>query len=240
MADFLDAVERCLGVVGAGLPPLSLGDLGTQTASLAERLASLRQLLDAVAILLVDERGRVAARAGELPTAFDEHSLVPYLLAAFSAAEKVTHYMGGNPSENLLFFRGAEYDLIMSRVGPPLGLVAILPQGTPPEQLGLAYKALRSAVQGLLPTLKEIGIGLQVVEEPQEALQEEEMESEAIPLEISDEIETLFDPSTMGTIRPEEVDAFWDQLAEKGTQEGVLNADAISYEQARQLRINAG
>jgi CheY-like chemotaxis protein len=237
MADFLDAVERCLGVAGAGLPPLSLGDLGTQTASLAERLTSLRQLLEAVAILLVDERGRVAARAGELPIDFDEHSLVPYLLAAFSAAEKVTHYMGGNPSENLLFFRGADYDLIMSRVGPPLGLVAILPQGRPPEQLGLAYKALRSAVQGLLPTLKEIGIGLEVVEEPREALPEVEIESEAASLEIPDEIETLFDPSTLEAIKPEEVDAFWDQLIEKGVQVGVLNADALSYEQARQLGL---
>jgi CheY-like chemotaxis protein len=237
MADFLDAVERCLGVVGAGLPPLSLGDLGTQSASLAERLAGLRQLLNAVAILLVDERGRVAARAGELPVAFDEHSLVPYVLAAFSATEKVTHYLGGNPSDDFLFLRGADCDLIMSRVGPPLGLVAILPQGSPPEQLGIAYQALRSAVQGLLPTLKEIGIGLQVVEKSQETLPEVELESESTPLEIPEEIETLFDPSTIGTIKPEEVDAFWDQLIEDSIPEGMLNADAISYEQARQLGL---
>jgi CheY-like chemotaxis protein len=237
MADFLDAVERCLGVVGAGLPPLSLGDLETQTASLAERLAGLRQLLNAVAILLVDERGRVAARAGELPIAFDEHSLVPYLLAAFSATEKVTLYIGGNPSDDFFFLRGADCDLIMSRVGPPLGLVAILPQNSPPEQLGVAYQALRSAVQGLLPTLKEIGIGLQVVEKSQETQSEVELESESTPLEIPEEIETLFDRSAIGAIKPEEVDAFWDQLIENGMQEGVLNADAISYEQARQLGL---
>jgi CheY-like chemotaxis protein len=237
IADFLDAVERCLGVVGGGLPPLSMGDLGTPAASLAERLASLRQLLKAITILLVDERGRVAARAGELPPAFDEHSLVPYLLAAFSATEKVTHYMGGNPSDDFLFFRGAEYDLIMSRVGAPLGLVAILPQETPPERLGIAYQALRSAVQGLLPTLKEIGITLQVVEKPQEELPEVELETDEAPLEIPAEIETLFAPTTRRTIRPEEVDAFWDKLVENGSQEGVLSADAISYEQARQLGL---
>jgi CheY-like chemotaxis protein len=237
MADFLDAVERCLGVVGAGLPPLSLGDLGVQPASLAERLTSLRQLLQAVAILLVDERGRVTARAGELPIAFDEHSLVPYLLAAFSANEKVTHYLGGNPSEDFLFFRGAEYDLVMSQVGHPLGLVALLPQGTPTEQLGNAYQALHSAIQGLVPTLKEIGVALQAVEEPQEILPEAEPEPEPAPSEIPAEIETLFDSSTLGAIKPEEVDAFWDHLIENSIGEGPLSADAISYEQARQLGL---
>ena len=237
MADFLDAVERCLGLAGAGLPPLSLGDLGTQSASLAERLASLRQLLQAVAILLVDERGRVAARAGELPTAFDEHSLVPYLLAAFSANEKVTHYLGGNPSEDFLFFRGEEYDLIMSQVGHPLGLVAVLPQGTPSEQMGIAYQALHSAVQGLVPTLKEMGAALQTLEEPQEILPEVEAESESALPEIPEEIETLFDPSVRQTIKPEDVDAFWDQLVENNFEAGVLNADAISYDQARQLGL---
>jgi CheY-like chemotaxis protein len=237
MADFLDAVERCLGVVGAGLPPLSLGDLETQSASLAERLASLRQLLNAVTIFLVDERGRVAARAGELPNTFDEHSLVPYLLAAFSATEKVTHYLGGNPSDDFLFFHGADYDLIMARVGQPLGLVAILPLGTHPEQLGLAYQALRSANQGLQPTLKAIGVGLQIAEQPEPDLPEVEIAPEEAPPEISQEIETLFEASAMETIKPEEVDAFWDRLAEKGIQEGVLSADAISYEQARQLGL---
>ena len=237
MADFLDAVERCLGVAGAKLPPPSLGDLEVQSVSLAERLANLRQLLDAVAILLVDERGRVAARAGELPNTFDEHSLVPYLLAAFSATEKVTHYLGGNPSDDFLFFHGANYDLVMAQVGETLGLVAILPLDTQPEQLGLAYQALRSAIQGLLPTLKAIGVGLQNAEQSQSTLPEEEIVPEEAPVEIPQEIETLFDASAMRTIKPEEVDAFWDQLAEKGIQEGVLNADAISYEQARQLGL---
>jgi CheY-like chemotaxis protein len=237
MADLLDAVERCLGVVGAGLPPPSLGDLEVQSTSLAERLASLRQLLEAVAILLVDERGRVAARAGELPNTIDEHNLVPYLLAAFSATEKVAHYLGGNPSDDFLFFHGADYDLVMAQVGEPLGLVAILPQGTHPVQLSLAYQALRSATQGLLPTLRAIGVGLQNAEQSQPALPEEEIAPEEVPLEVPQEIETLFDASAMGTIKPEEVDAFWDQLAEKGIQEGVLNADAISYEQARRLGL---
>jgi hypothetical protein len=107
----------------------------------------------------------------------------------------------------------------------------------PPEQLGIAYQALRSAVQGLLPTLKEIGIGLQVVEKSQETSPEIDLESETTPLEIPEEIETLFDPSTIEAIKPEEVDAFWDQLLENGIQEGMLNADAISYEQARQLGL---
>ena len=72
MSDFLDAVERCLGLVETffPLPPVVEPEKTVPEAppiTLAERLADLRKAIDATAIILLDQQGEVSARAGELP-----------------------------------------------------------------------------------------------------------------------------------------------------------------------------
>ncbi len=70
MADFLDAVERHLGLVETILPPEPIAPIVSDEAlqlNLPDLLAHLRQDLDAIAVFLLGDTGRILARAGDLP-----------------------------------------------------------------------------------------------------------------------------------------------------------------------------
>ena len=84
IADFLDAVERCLGLVNDKMPASNLLlSADTPEESISERLTGLRQELDAFSTILLDELGRVVAQAGELP---DETTATEALFPALMRA----------------------------------------------------------------------------------------------------------------------------------------------------------
>jgi hypothetical protein len=49
-------------------------------------------------------------------------------------------------------------------------------------------------------------------------------------------LEAIFNQTRQGSIKAEDADAFWDSAVLEG-MEGVVRADVISYEQARQLGL---
>src|SRR5512134_3036000 len=66
LADFLDAVERSLGLVRTIFPPESSQEVEEHRQTLSELLVGFRQKLSADAVFLISDRGRVLARAGDL------------------------------------------------------------------------------------------------------------------------------------------------------------------------------
>ncbi len=92
MADFLDAVERHLGLVETILPPEPIARTVTPEPSLSlpDLLTRLRADLHAMAVFLIADTGRVLVRAGDLPDSNDEISLLSSLLSIYSAGQKVS------------------------------------------------------------------------------------------------------------------------------------------------------
>src|SRR5690349_13052026 len=113
MADFLDAVERSLGLVRTIFPPESSREAEQHRQTLSELLGGFRQKINADAIFLISDRGRVLARAGDLYDSSMEVSLLSALMAIFSAGLKVSRFIHQENLENYHIFRSEDHDLIL-------------------------------------------------------------------------------------------------------------------------------
>jgi len=86
LADFLDAVERSLGLVRTIFPLESTKEVEEHRQTLSELLSGFRQKIKADAVFLISDRARVLARAGDLYDSSMEVSLLSALMAIYSAA----------------------------------------------------------------------------------------------------------------------------------------------------------
>ncbi len=235
MADFLDAVERHLGLVETILPPEPISvDVEEEeiTRSLPDLLSGLRQELGATAVLLLNDDGRVLARAGDLPDRDGEVSLLSSLLSIYSAGQKVSRLLGQKVFSNWCVFDGGEYDLVFN---PLAGGKALLTIGSNMAQQGRIMKAVETIAQ----TCAEIDASRQEKGSPKKETRAVQ-EPSTVPLEVvevsSREMEPLFkDAGKNKKLKPAEVDEFWDTAATQ--HKAPTKPDMLSYEQAKQLGL---
>jgi CheY-like chemotaxis protein len=235
-ADFLDAVERSLGLVEAH--PVEKVSLGEEkpTENVSEHLTGVRKELDAFSAVLLDERGRVLAQAGDLPDASMESALFPALMAAFSAGERVANLLRVSPPRDLMYFSGAKYDLFLAHVGESYALLIAVNPITLNDPVDRYVRIVYQSVDELMKILASMGVPLKTDEQP--VYQEAESTAEpAAEVDVDDPlIESLFQMGESEDIDKQKVDSFW-QTASLDLDEDVTNADALSYEQARQLGL---
>lgn len=233
IADFLDVVERCLGIIDTGPLPPPADEFGdAPQVNLSDSLASLRKDLKAISVALLDESGHVMARAGDWPDSEMEDLLIPALMGALSTGEKVANLLGRRPPDDLYYFEGMVFDLFAAHVGPSASLMVIC-DARENDRAEQVLQMMRPAVRDLFGLLMRLGVGTgpQRAEESLdfeliEVVEEEEEEAPALH-EIFPQLEQ---------IDFQDADAFWDTALEKsdGT---ISSSDALSYEQARQLGL---
>jgi CheY-like chemotaxis protein len=236
LADFLDAVERSLGLVRTIFPPESGRDVDEHRQTLSELLGGFRQKVKADAVFLISDRGRVLARAGDLYDSSMEVSLLSALMAIYSAGLKVSRFMRQERLENYHVFRGGDHDLILIPVNTSH---ALLLAG---RDLAKADSILQT-VEGMLfvrgdveNVLQSLGVAPSVM--VTESTIPETDAGEMIPSDVPEpevDVDELF--ATAGKkSRVKDVDAFWDEAIEK-TGTLPINPDVISYEEARKLGL---
>jgi FixJ family two-component response regulator len=232
MAAFLDAVEKAIGGVEI-LSPAALPFLETTQPieTLPERLANLRQELGAEAVVLLDEFGKIVAQAGELPGGEAESLLIPYLLSAISAGVRLSVSLDKPIPENLLFVKGSRHNLCAVNTGLAYALLVLLKnEGDFPGPL---VEKLHLAVRELLPMLEEPLSSLIKSQQPA-ITPEDELE---IPQVDEGKLEEILGQESSPKFLPQELDQFWESLAEENLNSGSSNASVISYEQARKLGL---
>jgi CheY-like chemotaxis protein len=242
MADFLDAVERCLGIVDDKMPESSLlKDTDIPKDSVAERLSKLRKDLDAFSAALFDERGRVVVQAGEMPddqAAVD--SLYPALMAGFSAGRKVSLFLGARRPESLTYFGGTKFALFFAPVSTSHALLVTINAVQMDEQISQTVQFVYNALYDLQNILEHIGVPVRSV--GPESLTgdsvslEEGIEAVEEDLEEAPILDAIFENATSTADQVDELDAFWDSAAD-GIPEDVSNADVLTYDQAQQLGL---
>jgi CheY-like chemotaxis protein len=250
MPDFLDAVERTLGIVETLLPPPPIiprepakGPF-TPGKSLAERLANLRRDLDASAVILFDDGGQVLAQAGELPEPDPQSPrLLPALMTTISASLKISQSLGMETPRSLMYFPGSERTLCLAHVGPSCALLAVLSPGD--EQACAATAGLLgAAVEDLLLSLASLDAS-QVIPVAEAAAQAGLAPPEEPPLPEASDIPTMEDSAEMARLFQEytrklntrDLNNFWDTAAQESETNGLGNASVISYEQAKKLGL---
>jgi hypothetical protein len=229
-------VERVLGLVETILPlePILKEDVADERHGLADMLSGLRQKVNAQSVMLLNDRGRVLACAGEMPEKNQEVSLVASLMAIYNAGQKVSRVIGHAVNSSWHVFDGGSFDLIF---GPVDSTHAMLLVGDKlaGDKVVLnnihIFSESRQAIEDALlrldgPTIPYI----------KEALIEPAYDS---ALEIPEEdLEPLF-KQAKNKVPTGELDAFWSDAAE-GQSAPALHADGLSYDQARQLGFTPG
>jgi DNA-binding response OmpR family regulator len=230
IADFLDAVERHLGLVETMLPaePISEEEAG-ERQSLADLLTGLRQELEAMAVFLLNDRGRIQARAGDLPDSSMEVSLTASFMAIFSAGQKVSHLMGQKTPSNWHIFKGGEYDMFFAPVGTTNAMLAVGHGLAAQERVLETSRIFSDFRQKIEQSLEAMDVPLVPYIKPHTAPLPE---APAAP--SADELEPLLRQAKKKP-KPEEADAFWTTAT--GKHKAAPKSDVLSYDQAQQLGL---
>jgi CheY-like chemotaxis protein len=231
LTDFLDAVERSLGLARTILPDEGTSD-SAQHQSLSNLLANFRQDIGGQAVFLLSDRGRVLARAGDLKDNSMEASLLSALMAIYSAGLKASRYIHQNELDNYHVFKGGDQDLLLIPVNAAYALL-LAGKGLANSKKVLESVAAMFAVRHEVErSLKHMGVAPIVEDDEDEVPAEKDSTSQ--PSESDQGMETLLKKKKK--IPTDELRAYWDEAAEK--QSSVpTNPDVITYDQARQLGL---
>ncbi len=227
MAGFLEAVGQALGTTGQPvLPEIALQTTAPTAAfNLPDRLTSLRQELDAVAVVLINDRGETIAQTGELPRGEIESPLVPALASALSAGTRIARSLKNPVPQNLLLFKGSRYNLCVANTGLSHALIVLIVAQDPfPAQVP-AFVDM--AVQDLSVILKHPTPPM--LFKPDQA-------PDDLPEENLGNIEDILEKVPAEKMDTGELDRFWEDLA-GDLLTGSGNANVLTYEQARKLGL---
>ena len=241
LADFLDAVERSLGLVRTIFPPESSREAEEHRQTLSELLVGFRQKIQADAVFLISDRGRVLARAGDLYDSSMEVSLLSALMAIYSAGLKVSRFIRQEHLENYHVFRGGDHDLILIPVNT---VHALLLAG---KDLAKADRILQT-VEGMLfvrgdveNILQSLGVAPAVM--VTESTVPEGEAGEAVQYESDEpepevDVDALF-ASAGKKSKVKDLNAFWEEAIEK-TANLPINPDVITFDEANKLGLSPG
>ncbi|MGB7874456.1 MAG: response regulator [Anaerolineales bacterium] len=234
LTDFLDAVERALNLDRTILPEEGEPESG-QHQTLSNLLANFRQDVNAQAVYLLSDRGRVLAAAGALRDSSMEASLFSALMAIYSAGLKVTRFMHQDELDNYHVFAGEEQDLLLIPVNAAYALLLVGNKLATVENVLDTIHAMLAVRDEVKKTLKFMGVAPIVSDDEEE--QGAPKYAEPLTQTTTNEIEALL--NSKKKITTDELEKYWSDAASKQGNVST-NPDVITYEQARQLGLAPG
>jgi len=244
MADFLDMAERGLGLVQTIFPPeLSAEKTEAPHSRLSDLLANFRQDIKADAVFLLNERGLIQARTGNLRDPSMEVSLVSTLMSIHAGSLKVARHNHQETLDSFHVFSGGDHDLLFIPVTPLFALL-VAGNGLASDERILdsvgSLLALRTQVE---KSLKSMGVTGEL-KLPSDKKPEEDKTLKLDPKLVdknsntipAPEMEELLKQAAAKKNKTENTDDYWDDAAQKHGKKPA-NPDVISLEEARKQGI---
>jgi CheY-like chemotaxis protein len=244
------AAQRQAEAAAASSAAKSRGDQPEPEApTLGSALAELRGSLGALAVIFLDDQGRVVAQAGEWPAADLEARLVPEVMAGLSALEKVSLQIHSGLPVAAHALRGQTFDLAFAPVGR-FALLVFLRTSTGALRLALAFDQLLTTQVLLAGILGRMGLIIRpytgILEPPAPAAADAPARAQA-PAEAGVEAEPE-DPAKLQALEAllgkagkqavkGDADAFWDEATSGESSSSLPSSGALSYEQAQKLGL---
>jgi hypothetical protein len=235
LTDFLDAVERTLGLDRTIMPDEGETESG-QHQTLSNLLANFRQDVMAQAVYLLSDRGRVLAAAGALKDSSMEASLFSALMAIYSAGLKVKRFMHQDEMDNYHVFTGSGQDLLLIPVNAAYALLLVGNELATDENILTTIRAMLAVRDEVKKSLKHMGVA-PIFSDDDEEEESTVKYTEPLTQTTTNEIETLL--KSKKKITTDELERYWDDAASKQGN-APINPDVITYEQARQLGLTPG
>src|SRR5512138_437730 len=164
LADFLDIVERSLGMVRTIFPTETDARSQAKRSRASDLLANFRQDIRASAVFLLNDRGLVVARAGDLRDTSLEVSLVSALNAMFSAGLKVARSNRQEKLNQYFVFGGGDNDLILVPVDAMYALLLAGSGVANPETVIETVNAMLAVRDEVGRSLRSMGVTAELKE----------------------------------------------------------------------------
>ncbi len=259
VADFLDTVERGLGLVETMFKPepqtqSQTHDLKTEArrVRLSDLLANFRQDYAAKAVYLISDRGRVQARAGGLPDSNTETSLITTLTSVHVASVKVSQLNRQQSTLSYHVFNTGDHDIVFIPVDSMYSLL-VAGEGLAADDRVLAtisgVLALRAEVEKALRSIGATGelrsISPNTISLPRapEAPKFHDKQAEVQEADPSPEMVAILKAASGKMDLPKEepkasssTDDFWEKAAETYAKKPA-SSRVMSLEDARKLGI---
>lgn len=251
IADFLDSVERGLGLVQTIFPPENMspsdaGEAQPHQTRLSDLLANFRQDFKADAVLLLNDRGLINARTGNLHDPSMEVSLISTLMQIHATSLKVSKINHQDTIESYHVFRNGDHDLLFIPVTPLYALLVAGKGLAGDEQILETVRGLLSLRGQVEKALASIGVTGQLkFKTPPAAVppvgatpkKQTNQLAKAVP---APEMEALLNRGTGKKVNEKSsTDDFWDTAAQDLGRKSV-NPEVISLEEAKKLGIIPG
>jgi hypothetical protein len=238
MDNFLGVVADSLGL-GEITPPEPDESLVEETEELSvddltTRLLQLRADLGVKAVVLLDDRGRVRAHAGDSLNTLLEPTLVPSLLAALSTGAEVSRAIGVSSPEDLFFFAGSQYDVYLSHVGRSFAILIISEANIESTTPTAVLRHVRPLVNHLILLLAELD---ESSSEAVDGVVPKEAEPEEGDQEGGINLDDVFSEAENKEFSTGELSDFWDAAVEQHDIKPASDPGALSYEQARKMGL---
>jgi DNA-binding response OmpR family regulator len=245
MADFLDSVERGLGLVQTIFPPEHNSGTGSgepQQTRLSDLLANFRQDFNADAVFLLNERGLINARTGNLHDPSMEVSLISTLMAIHGTSMKVARHNHQESIESYHVFSGGDHDLLFIPVTPLYALL-VAGKGLATEDQILesvrGLVALRGQVEKALASIGatgELKFKTAPAAAPPTPKRQTDQLAKATP---APEMEALLKQGAVEKPKEKSTDDFWESAAQDLGRKS-LNPEVISLEEAKKMGLVPG
>jgi CheY-like chemotaxis protein len=225
---FLEIVEAALEVAEEQVAEGRQAELNL----LRSQLDDLRREVGAEATYLVDERGEVVVKSGEVSSPAIEQGLVP-LMAALRASQSVSAMLGTQSPASFHHVDGETHDIYVVSVGHEYGLVLVHRGQQEAGQLGSVMHYGRRASEVLSVLLKDQtpvdGAGMagetDTVEWEEVVAEEEKVEIKPDQLQAA-----------AGSVDAGGADDFWEKASEESMKpEG--DQDSLTYEEAQEMGL---
>jgi len=215
--------------------------------SLSELISGLRQRVSAAAIFVLDDRGRVAARAGDVPDLPWESQWAAPVMAALSAGEKLSRLVSEGEVKHVMAFPGKDIQLVLAPAGDYALLVlfkpghSVLRMAVAVEEALEIQQSLGATLAGIAPKLPRTGALPSLTETyAQKAVPPELVEPGPPPKEDDEKALADFEALLKKSgdhLKDRDPDEFWESLAAHGQPGSTANPDMLSYDQARKLGL---
>jgi len=264
MPDFLDAIERALGLVETSLPAAPIAKPEAKLPTLGESLRELRRRIQGISVTLFDYQGKILEEAGGIKEIAPGSGMLLSILSLCSASAKVN--LGLMPSQSLHYIQGRGHDLIVANLGVEHYLAAALPANQAdsfPEKAASEILASIPCIGESLASLGGINLSAEEVPVPlvngskkEESPPLEVLLSEAVsqpPVEIepaalleplspeeASDLEEIFRRKNISRLNAGDLESFWESAAEELSDKNVRGGAALTFEEAEKLGLAPG
>ena len=148
MRNFLETSSKLLGLLPQTAKLTNKEVIDIRSDLLVDLLINLRQELSAMAVTIIDDRGKVIGSAGDPPEENLTEKIIPYVINLTGSVARLSGSMQPEMPENVISIRGSQYDLVISPINGYI-LLVFLKHVRSSVRMAIVFDALVTAMGDL-------------------------------------------------------------------------------------------